>query len=126
MKAGIVGVYPAEGMPVAPAPIAIFKNAPHPNAAKLFVDFVLSRGGQDAAGARDLQRLFDAHRTFAAPPGQMPLAETKPLVPTGPRRLRKGRRTTFPEHFDRYLQELMTQRAGTMAGRAPLAPPRQP
>src|SRR5262249_7144563 len=46
VKAGIVGVYPREGMPIAAVPIAIFSRAPHPNAGRLFIDFVLSREGQ--------------------------------------------------------------------------------
>ncbi|MGO4175598.1 hypothetical protein [Bosea sp. TAF32] len=35
VKAGIVWVYPSEGMPLATAPVAIFKDAPNRNAARL-------------------------------------------------------------------------------------------
>lgn len=40
-----MGVYPSEGMPIAMAPVAILKGALRPNAARLFVDYVLSREG---------------------------------------------------------------------------------
>lgn len=40
-------VYPAEGLPAAPGAAGIFKNAPHPNAAKLFMDWSLSEEGQN-------------------------------------------------------------------------------
>ena len=45
-QAGLVAVYPAEGMPVTLAPVGILAGAPHPNAAKLFIDFILSQEGQ--------------------------------------------------------------------------------
>lgn len=41
-------VYPAEGLPAAPGAAGIFKDAPHPNAAKLFMDWSLSEEGQTA------------------------------------------------------------------------------
>ncbi|TDR88089.1 ABC transporter substrate-binding protein [Enterovirga rhinocerotis] len=40
-------IYPTEGLPAAPGAAAIFKDAPHPNAAKLFLDWSLSREGQN-------------------------------------------------------------------------------
>lgn len=45
-KAPIQGVWPEDGVPISVAPMAISKNAPHPNAAKLFFDFALSKEGQ--------------------------------------------------------------------------------
>jgi iron(III) transport system substrate-binding protein len=45
-KAPIQGIWPEEGVPISVAPMAINKNAPHPNAAKLFYDFALSKEGQ--------------------------------------------------------------------------------
>jgi len=41
------GVWPKEGVPREPWTAGILKRAPHPNAAKLFMDFILSRDGQD-------------------------------------------------------------------------------
>jgi iron(III) transport system substrate-binding protein len=40
------GVWPQEGVPSEPWTAAILKRAPHPNAARLFLDFLLSREGQ--------------------------------------------------------------------------------
>jgi len=39
-------VYPAEGVPLVLSPNSIVKDAPHPNAAKLFVEFLFSNEGQ--------------------------------------------------------------------------------
>jgi iron(III) transport system substrate-binding protein len=81
VRAGIVGVYPAEGMPLANAPIAIFRAAPHPNAARLFVDFVLSAEGQVLLDT-DIFRVYSMRKDIAPPPGQVPLVDTRPLAPT--------------------------------------------
>lgn len=40
------GVWPSEGVPSEPWTTAILKRAPHPNAARLFIDFLLSQEGQ--------------------------------------------------------------------------------
>src|SRR3981081_4259328 len=40
------GIWPKEGVPSEPWTTAILKRAPHPNAARLFLDFLLSREGQ--------------------------------------------------------------------------------
>ncbi len=98
VKAGIIGVYPAEGMPLAVAPIAIFKDAPHPNAARLFVDFVLSADGQEMLNTQIFQT-YSMRTGFAAPPGQKPLAETNPLVPKDLADYERAA-ANFPETFD--------------------------
>src|SRR5712691_4724875 len=41
------GVWPSEGVPREPWTAGILKRAPHPNAARLFMDFILSQEGQD-------------------------------------------------------------------------------
>src|SRR5262249_37591446 len=40
------GVWPRDGVPQEPGTAGILKRAPHPNAARLFLDFLLSREGQ--------------------------------------------------------------------------------
>src|SRR5262249_6513420 len=40
------GVWPSEGVPQEPWTAGILKRAPHPNAARLFLDFLLSHEGQ--------------------------------------------------------------------------------
>ena len=70
-------VYASEGSPLIIVPSGIFKNAPNPNAAKLFQSFFFS--------AETQQMLVDtfAHRSFHAQvkekPGHVPLADIKLL-----------------------------------------------
>jgi len=40
------GIWPREGVPREPWTVGILKRAPHPNAAKLFLDYLLSQEGQ--------------------------------------------------------------------------------
>jgi iron(III) transport system substrate-binding protein len=70
-------VYASEGSPLIIVPSGVFKNAPNPNAARLFQSFFFSLEGQ--------QLLVDnfAHRSFHAQvkekPGRTPLSELKLL-----------------------------------------------
>ncbi len=98
VKAGIVGVYPTEGMPVAAAPIAILKNAPHPNAAKLFIDFTLSREGNTLL-AHEIFSVYSSRPDVPTPEGQLPFDQTKPLFPQDLDAYEKAA-DNFPEHFD--------------------------
>ncbi len=70
-------VYPTEGTPFIPGCEAIAKNAPHPNAAKLFMSFMVSRETQqylvDAAGLRSF------HPDVTLGPGVTPLSQIKLL-----------------------------------------------
>ena len=60
------GVWPKEGVPSEPWTTAILKRAPHPNAARLFLDFLLSREGQ----ALYVQTMgWTSARADVAPPG---------------------------------------------------------
>ena len=53
-------IYPAEGTAITPDGSALIKNAPHPNAAKLFLDFTVSKEMQelmvDGFGRRSVRR----------------------------------------------------------------------
>jgi len=70
-------VYPSEGSPLIIVPSGVFKNAPNPNAARLFQSFFLSLEGQ--------QMLVDeyAHHSFHSlvkeKPGRPPLSAIKLL-----------------------------------------------
>jgi len=46
MPDNMINIIPAEGAIQVPSPTAIVKGSPHPNAAKLFLDWALSREGQ--------------------------------------------------------------------------------
>ncbi len=98
VKAGIVGVYPAEGMPLATAPIAVFRDAPHPNAARLFVDFVLSEEGQVLLNT-DIFGVYSMRRGIVPAAGQLPLEQAKPLVPKDLADYERAA-ARFPETFD--------------------------
>jgi iron(III) transport system substrate-binding protein len=72
-------IYPEEGVVAALSPSAIIRNAPHPNAAKLFMEF---QTGQALSTA--VVKLFnESLRPDVAPPeGSRPLDQVKMLAPT--------------------------------------------
>jgi iron(III) transport system substrate-binding protein len=102
IKAGIVGVYPTEGMPLAIAPIALLKGGPHPNAGKLFIDFTLSQEGNTLL-AHDILGVYSPRRDVPPPEGQRPLADTKPLLPKDLDDYERAA-ANFPEHFDSFFK----------------------
>lgn len=97
-EAGVIPVYPTEGMPVSASPVAILKGAPHPNAARLFVDFMLSKQGQELFD-NEITRNYSLRDDVPTPAGEKPLAQAKPLVPSNwddYERFARG----FPHHFN--------------------------
>jgi iron(III) transport system substrate-binding protein len=44
----LTGIWPKDGVSVSPGPVAIIKETPHPNAAKLFYNYFLSSEGCQA------------------------------------------------------------------------------
>jgi iron(III) transport system substrate-binding protein len=77
--APIAFVYPSDGLPAGPETYGIVGNAPHPEAAKLFMDWFLSVPGQIAAG-RGLF-LNSVRADVPPPPGGIGLGELKLLYP---------------------------------------------
>jgi iron(III) transport system substrate-binding protein len=102
VKAGIVGIYPMEGMPLTLAPIAILKGAPHPNSAKLLIDFTLSREGNTLL-AHDIFGVYSSRKDVPPPEGQLPLEQTNPLLPQDLSDYEKAS-ANFPEHFDSFFK----------------------
>lgn len=76
---GVRLLWPEDGTPVVLGPIALLAAAPHPNAGKLFVDFVLSREGQ--ALLRDVSGGYPAREDLAPPKGLPPLHDLPVLWP---------------------------------------------
>ena len=73
-------VFPTEGLVATPGVWGVVADAPHPNAAKLFMDWFLSEPGQQAL---DAILLVSSPRTGAPPPpGGVPLDKVKLLYPT--------------------------------------------
>jgi iron(III) transport system substrate-binding protein len=68
-------VYPREGTPFIPGSAAIAKNAPHPNAARLFYSFLFSREAQQFLSDVGGMRSFHPDVTLKA--GRKPLSEIK-------------------------------------------------
>ena len=60
-------IYPVEGSPLVISPSAILKEAPHPNAAKLFQNYLYSLEGQQALIDLGMMRSF--HDEAKEPPG---------------------------------------------------------
>jgi iron(III) transport system substrate-binding protein len=102
VKAGIVGIYPSDGMPLAIAPVAILNGAPHPNAARLFIDYVLSHDGNTLL-ARDIFGVYSRRRDVKPPEGQLPLEQTKPLLPQDLGEYERAS-ASFPERFDSFFK----------------------
>lgn len=73
-------VLPKEGVPVALNPIAVLADAPHPNAARLFVDWVLSQEGQRVM-VSDVGD-YSPRTDVDSPKGMPKLAEINTLVPS--------------------------------------------
>jgi iron(III) transport system substrate-binding protein len=85
-------------MPLTLAPVGMLSDAPHPNAARLFMDFILSQEGQRLLDT-DLYGMYSMRPDVPPPPGQQPLAEVHPLLPTNVDDYLKASRD-FPRHFE--------------------------
>ena len=70
-------VYPTEGVPLIIVPNGIFKNAPSPNAARLFQSYLLSAEAQQMLPDAFAQRSF--HKLVKDKPGHTPLSQMKVL-----------------------------------------------
>jgi len=70
-------VYPSEGTPSIPGGAGVIVDAPHPNAARLFISWLLSRGGQQLLVDAAWLRSVDPDVKLKA--GMKPLSEIKVL-----------------------------------------------
>jgi len=70
-------VNPKEGLPFIVSPQAILAKAPHPNAAKVFTDFTLSKEAQQIFAD---QGLYVGHPDVTYPKGLTPLKDLKLMV----------------------------------------------
>ena len=80
-KSPVKIIYPVEGTPFVSSPVAVFKDAPHPNAARLFADFLFSPKVQqflvDKGGVRSVVP------GVKDPAGRTPLKDIK-VIPDDP------------------------------------------
>jgi iron(III) transport system substrate-binding protein len=79
-------VYPKEGVPLVVSPTAIASFAPHPNAARLFTDFTLTREVQQALA--DTEGLYTGHPEVTYPADKPKLSDLK-LLPADAEELEK-------------------------------------
>jgi iron(III) transport system substrate-binding protein len=76
--APVAVVYPAEGTPLVAGSAGVMKDAPHPNAARLFIGFLFSREGQQLLVDEGQLRSF--HPDVKEPPDRTALAAIKLLT----------------------------------------------
>ncbi|NBN65193.1 extracellular solute-binding protein [Microvirga tunisiensis] len=79
-------VFPEEGVSAVTEPVAILSTAQNPTAAKAFVDFLISREGQELAAK---QGYLPAHPAVT-PPAGFPARETIKLLPFDPAKALEG------------------------------------
>jgi len=92
-------VYPKEGVPLVVSPSAIAKDAPHPNAAKLFTEFIFTKEAQQILA--DKEGLYTGHPDVTYPKDKPRLKELK-LLSVEPDELEKRNaevRKRFVEFF---------------------------
>ena len=70
-------IYPSEGVPLVVSPVAVAKDAPHPNAAKLFVDYIFSKESQQLLA--DKEGLYTGHPQVTYPADKPKLKDLKLL-----------------------------------------------
>jgi iron(III) transport system substrate-binding protein len=70
-------VYPKEGIPLIVSPVAIAKDAPHPNAAKLFSEFIFAKESQQLLA--DREGLYTGHPEVTYPADKPKLKDLKLL-----------------------------------------------
>ena len=80
----VKAIVPAEGCPYVRFDGAIFKNAPHPNAARLLLDFFLSDDVQSIYATSGFRPVI-AGLEGTAPAGARPLIQTKLMGTTDPK-----------------------------------------
>jgi iron(III) transport system substrate-binding protein len=92
-------VFPKEGVPLVVSPSAITSFAPHPNAARLFTDFIFSREIQQVLA--DTEGLYTGHPDVKYPADRPKLGDLK-LLQVDPEELEKRTeeiKTRFVEFF---------------------------
>jgi len=96
--APVAFVAPADGLPATPESWGLVADAPHPNAARLYMDWFLSTQGQ-TANSKNLY-LHSLREDVPPPPGGEATAELKLLMPTDWNEFLKTR-VEFQREWDR-------------------------
>ena len=91
---------PADGLPATPEAWGIVSDGPHPNAARLFLDWFLSPAGQKANG--EGLYLHSMRTDVPAPPGGVPISQFKLLLPDDWEAFLKSR-AEFQKEWDKMV-----------------------
>ena len=70
-------IYPKEGIPLIVSPVAIAKESPHPNAARLFIEYIFSKESQQLLA--DREGLYTGHPEVTYPQDKPKLQDLKLL-----------------------------------------------
>ena len=92
-------VYPAEGTPTISGPTGIFASAPHPNAARLFQDWLHSRETQQFF--IDFTAQYSVHAQVQSKPGRRKLSDIKLMkeYPAGVEQMTEEIKTRYAKLF---------------------------
>ncbi|MGI5817024.1 MAG: ABC transporter substrate-binding protein [Armatimonadota bacterium] len=77
----VVPVWPEDGVPMTIGPLAVLSRAPHPHAAILFMDWALSKEGQEAIV--EISGAYSVRDDVDPPPGRPRLSEINVLAQDG-------------------------------------------
>lgn len=72
-------IYPKEGVPLIVSPVAMSKDAPHPNAAKLFLEYIFAKESQQLLA--DREGLYTGHPDVTYPQDKPKLKDLKLIAP---------------------------------------------
>src|SRR5262249_10102814 len=92
-------IYPKEGVPLVVSPVAIAKDAPHSNAAKLFMEYIFTKEMQQLLA--DKEGLYTGHPDVTYPSDKPKLKELK-LLPADADELEK-RNAEIKKRFTEYF-----------------------
>ena len=92
-------IYPKEGVPLIVSPVAIAKDAPHTNAAKLFMEYIFTKEIQQLLA--DKEGLYTGHPDVTYPSDKPKLKELK-LLPADADELEK-RNAEIKKRFTEYF-----------------------
>lgn len=112
-------IFPEEGTVLVPSPIAITKDCQNLPAAKIFIDFILSREGQEFLTA---QGITPVRRDVTPPPGVPTITQMK-VIPSNPEEiltLKEDSKYIFTDIFQGKQVEGTTEKTATLYTSVPI------
>ena len=112
-------IFPEEGVVLVPSPIAITKDCQNLPAAKVFIDFILSKEGQEFLSA---QGITPVRRDVAPPPGVPTITQMK-VIPSNPEEIlivKEDSESIFSDIFQGKQVEGTTEKTITLYTSVPI------